>query len=146
MTSSAVTASQQHYVMACMRPNFSQSIDTSRPHTLLTENMKRSGTLEYRYDDTLETVLVPNVWYNQTWQVRVEAVRFDATRADEQAQKYEKNPPYGMTAQMAADIARRYRERAVRIRAEADRMAAAAKVAHPVHASQMRLDYGPAVF
>lgn len=125
----AATVSQPRYDMPCMRSNYAQSLDVARPYTLLTENAKRSGILEYRYDDTLETVLVPNVWYNQTWQMQVETVRFEAARAESQTQTYERTPPYWMTEQMAADVARRYRDRAVRLRAKADRMTAA-KSAH----------------
>lgn len=145
VTPGAASAPPQ-YTMPCMYPNFAQVLDIHRPHTLLTTNARRSGVLEYRYDDTQETVIVPNIWYNQTWQTRVEAIRFDAFLAEEQAQKYEKNPPRGVTPKMAADIARRYRKRAARIRSEADRMAAACVDGYPVQASRADLDYGPAVF
>lgn len=49
---------------------FAQGLDTSRPHTPLTENIQFSGSLLYRYEDTKEEVTVPNIWYNQTFQIR----------------------------------------------------------------------------
>lgn len=133
------------HTICCMRSDFSQALDFTRPHTLLTENSKRSGNLEYRYDDTGESTLVPNIWYNQTYQVRVEAIRWDAKLADERAAQYDRNPPFGMHPDAAADIARRYRERATRIRAEADKMEVAGKAEFPVQASQVQVDYGPQV-
>lgn len=133
------------YKMPCMRKDFSQALDSSRPHTLLTENPKRSADLVYRYDDTGETALVPNIWYNQTFQVRAEAIRWDAMRAEERAIKYEAGPPYGMSAATAADIARRYREYAARIRSEATRMEVAGSSEYPVRAARMDVNYGDAV-
>lgn len=125
-----------------MRPEFAQSLDCTRPHTLLTENPLRSGTLEYRYDDTGEPVLVPNIWYNQTSSMRVGALRFDAKTAEDTAERYERNPPLSLTPQAAANIACRYRERAARIRAEASRMEAAGRASHPVAAARLPVDYG----
>lgn len=134
-----------NYKMPHMRADFSQSLDASRPHTLLTENPKRSANLVYRYDDTGETALVPNIWYNQTFQVRAEAVRWDAMRAEEKATEYEAGPPYGMSVAAAADIARRYREYAVRIRSEATRIEMAGKSDFPVRAARLDVNYGDVV-
>jgi hypothetical protein len=62
-----------------MRPDFAQSIDRSRPRGLLTANPLRSGSLQYRYTDTDETITVPNIWYNQTVESNVSRIRYDAT-------------------------------------------------------------------
>lgn len=46
---------------------FEQSLDKTRPRVLvLPANARKSHTLHYRYTDTGEEVVVPNVWYNQT--------------------------------------------------------------------------------
>ena len=121
---------------------FEQQLDASRPHTLLTTDTKYSGSLQYRFDDTDEVVTVPNIWYNQTYQTRAAAVRFEAQRADEMAAKYDRCPPLGMTPNASKDVARRYRERAALIRAEADRMIAAGEADFPVRAALLTLDYG----
>lgn len=126
-------------------PTFAQSVDPDRPHTLLTENTRFSGSLLYRYDDTGETVSVPNIWYNQTFDARVAYVRYEAQMQDAHAARYENNPPYNITQAAAKDIARRHRERADRIRAEAARMEAAGEAAYPVKASRLQLDYGELV-
>jgi hypothetical protein len=62
-----------------LRPDFAQSLERSRPHELVArfEGGKliapnRCSTLQYRYLDTSETVTVPNIWYNQTLDMRVE--------------------------------------------------------------------------
>lgn len=124
---------------------FEQCIDTDRPHTLLTLDVKTSGSLEYRYDDTLEVVTVPNIWYNQSYQTRIAAIRWEAQVQDEHAVRILRNPPLNCSLVAAADIARRYRARAERIRAEAVRMATAGQASHPVAASRMPLDYGELV-
>ncbi|MDK9702495.1 MAG: hypothetical protein OEL20_05095 [Sulfuritalea sp.] len=123
-------------------PTFQQCLDPARPHTLLTEDTRRSGTLPYFYDDTQERVAVPNVWYNQTFQTRVATVRWNAMRVFERAAQIQRSPPYGLTPAAAADIARRYRARGERMRTEADRMEAAGRALHPVAASHLPLNYG----
>jgi hypothetical protein len=61
-----------------LRPDFAQSLERNRPHELLARfadgrliHSKRCSTLKYRYLDTNETVTVPNIWYNQTLEMRV---------------------------------------------------------------------------
>lgn len=127
------------------QPQFIQSLDVERPHSLLTKDTKFAGSLEYRYDDTGEVVSVPNIHYNQPFDQRAEAVRFDAQRADEQAESILKSAPVYITTERAAELSRLHRERAARIRAEADRMIAAGVKTHPVAAARMQLDYGPNV-
>lgn len=126
-----------------MRTDFAQSLDVDRPHTLLTQDTKHSGSLEYRYDDTGETACVPNIWYNQTGLVRAQAVRWEATKELERAAHMEKYPPHDMTTAMVKNICQRKRERAARINAEADRMVAAIIPTHPGAAARLKLDYGP---
>lgn len=124
------------YCMPCNQANFAQCLDVQRPHTLITDGPNRSGTLEYRYDDTAETVVVPNIWYNQTWQVRAAAARYEASAIDERAHRYEQLPPGGVSPREAADIARRLRIRADRLRADAARMVAERDDARPVLVSR----------
>lgn len=68
-------------------PNFSQSLDRSRPHELVIKMHKdkpvdpiRQGSLTYRYTDTGELALVPNIWYNQTREMRVLHWEWEAKR------------------------------------------------------------------
>ena len=127
--------------------SFTQSVDFKRPHKLLnTANPKFCGTLVYEYLDTAERISVPNIWYNQGFQMRVAAVRYEAQKNIERAVQFETSTPYNMTEAMAQNIAKRYRERAARINAEADRMFAAGVEDYPTAASQMALNYGPNVF
>lgn len=124
-----------------MKPNFGQSIDITRPHTLLTVDTKHNGQLEYRYDDTQEVVTVPNIWYNQTYQTRVAGVRWQAQLRDEAADRYLRVPPLNLTKPQIDQVAAQYRSSARRIRSEADRMQAAGVATHPVAASHMQLDF-----
>lgn len=126
-------------------PAFEQSVDVSRPHTLLTINTRAHGSLLYRYDDTGEAVTVPNIWYNQPYLTRVGAVLYEADRRDEFATRIESCPPLHVSRDSAADIARRFRERANKIRSEAVRMKGAGSDSHPVAASRIELDFGPNV-
>lgn len=115
--------------------SFAQALNADRPHTLLTSNPKRSGTLAYRYDDTGEVVRVPNIWYNQTFQTRVATIRWDAQVLDDQAAMFEQHPPLGMSVVAAADIAGRLRLKAAQRRAQADVIELAGNPAYPVLAS-----------
>lgn len=74
-----------------LRPDFSQSLDRSRPHELLVPMVKgkpqdpsRMGNLTYRYLDTDETVTVPNIWYNQTVAMRLSWWEFAVRRTEQQ--------------------------------------------------------------
>jgi hypothetical protein len=62
-----------------LRPDFAQSLERKRPHELVARfaggkliSPNRCSTLQYRYLDTGETVTVPNIWYNQTLDMRVD--------------------------------------------------------------------------
>lgn len=73
-----------------LREDFSQSLDRSRPHELLPQRVKgkeldpsRCGNLRYRYTDTAETCTVPNIWYNQTRDMRVSWWEFEVSRRQE---------------------------------------------------------------
>lgn len=121
---------------------FAQCIDVSRPHSLLTVDPRRSGNLVFKYEDTGEFVRVPNVWYNQTFQVRVSAVLWDADCAEEWAARMLARPPLGLSPAAVSNIAARYRARATQIRGEAQRMAREGSDTHPVAAARMQLDYG----
>lgn len=122
------------------RSNFQPALDVNRPHTALTLNPAKSSSLRYRYDDTQEEIEVPNVWYNQTYQERVAAVRWQAQLQDEAANQYAKTPPLGRSPEAVRNFVERYRAKAIRIRSEAERMEAAGSVAHPVAASLLTLN------
>lgn len=68
-----------------LREDFAQSVDRTRPLELIVPviagkaaNPIRLSCLLYRYLDTMETVTVPNIWYNQTVEMRVEHWRWQA--------------------------------------------------------------------
>jgi hypothetical protein len=95
------------YTPAYLLADFSQSIDRTRPRTLLTQDPIRSGTLQYRYTDTGETVTAPNIWYTQTVEANVARLRFQAEQKDEHARKLSEDPPYGESKQtLRREIAR----------------------------------------
>jgi hypothetical protein len=125
--------------------NFQQSIDETRPHTCLTVDPKHSGSLAYRYDDTQEVVTVPNIWYNQTYQERVAAVRWQAQLKKEAADKFQKYPTLGLSEIAVANIVARYRAEATRILGEAARMEKAGVPAYPVAAARIQLNFSEAV-
>jgi hypothetical protein len=74
-------------------PNFAQALDRSRPRTLLTARLETAGHLQYRYQDTGKTVTVPNTWYNQPVEARVEHWRRRADEHDVLAARLMKDPP-----------------------------------------------------
>jgi len=127
-------------VLANKRAGFQQTIDANRPHTLLTVDTRSRGTIRYRYDDTLEEIEVPNIWYNQPYTDRAEAVRWQAKLKEEAADRYAKYPPIGQSTADVAIVVEGYRARAARIRAEAARMEMAGSATHPVAASLLRLN------
>ncbi len=75
-----------------LRPDFAQSLDRDRPRELIIplvkgkpapEKLKRMGSLEYRYLDNGETTTVPNIWYNQTLEMRLSWWSFEEQRTRE---------------------------------------------------------------
>lgn len=125
-----------------MNPIRIEALDVTRPHTLLTENPMRSGSLTYRYDDTQEMVLVTNIWYNQPFPVRVNYVRYQAMRQEEFARNFARHPPLDLSPAAVSTKVAKYKDYAKRIRAEADRMESAGLAAYPVAASRMDINYG----
>lgn len=70
-----------------LREDFSQSLDRTRPHELVIRmhkgkpvNPSRCSCLLYRYTDTGETATVPNIWYNQTLEMRLSHWMFETER------------------------------------------------------------------
>lgn len=117
------------------RSSFTQSIQIDRPHTLLTRNVRRSGQLTYRYEDTGEEIDVPNVWYNQTYQMRVNYLRSLAADKEAAAESFERHPiPSNLSIDAIAQVAQRFRATAKNLREEADALHAAGKETHPVAA------------
>lgn len=125
---------------------FAQCLDVGRPHTLLTTNPRRSGQLEYRYDDTGEVITVPNAWYNQSFQTRGVMLRWQADEALRHADHFRANPPFDCSMAVADDLVRRYQARAELFRSEALRMESAGDPLFPVAAGRMtlQLDLPPA--
>jgi hypothetical protein len=124
-----------------MAVNFQQSLDIDRPHSLLTEDTKRSASLRYRYDDTHEEVLVPNIWYNQTYKDRVGYFRFLAQTKEDSAAKFAKYAPVGMSSEEVVRMVSKLKEQAEKIRSEAKRMEDSGEDTHPVAASHIVLNF-----
>ncbi|MBK3780126.1 hypothetical protein G3A43_07635 [Paraburkholderia aspalathi] len=81
--------------------DFAQSVDRTRPLELIVPviagkaaNPIRLSNLQYRYTDTMETVTVPNIWYNQTVEMRVEHWRWQADYLFTLAQKAKEQLAY----------------------------------------------------
>lgn len=111
---------------------FAQHLDTARPHQLHSQNPKREGQLRYQYEDTGETVRVPNVWYNQTGQMRVAALRWEAAELREKAERTEKFPDTRLSLAARKQQAARIRARADELLLDADRLAALPEPVRPV--------------
>lgn len=88
----------------------------------LTAGDKRSSHLQY--GNGSETLLVPNIWYNQPVQWRIEAMHFYAARFREGAQALRKFPANSRNLERAAFNDRQAR----RLDDLADHMAATGKV------------------
>lgn len=144
ITNSSTAGKRSPAVQVGPMPAFSQALDTTRPHSLLTRNAANSGCLEYRYDDTGLHVRVPNCPYNQPYWMRVDYLRnWLARNADLKAEQWLRNPPFGASPEQAKAMALKHQTYARTIRAEADRMERAGSSTHPVAASSMILHFGP---
>ena len=104
------------YVMPSARPEFRQSLDHSRPFELMDAGkvgapMTRAPLfrphLEYRYTDTGENVLVPNVNYNQTKEMRSAHLRWVAQTKDEQIVALHKDAPHGWSPAILENVCSR---------------------------------------
>jgi len=74
--------------------NFQKAVNHRRNRTLLLTDSKRNANLlEYRYEDTGETIVVPNIWYNQTNDMQSSFLLFQAEQAIEKADVWSKTPP-----------------------------------------------------
>lgn len=124
-----------------MSQNFQQSIDATRPHTLLTPSTQFSGSLEYRYDDTGEVVSVPNIWYNQPFQARVGWIRYQAQLAEDAATQLKRFGAYKASPQAINILIQKHTSRAEGIRAEANRIESQGSPTHPVAASHLELKF-----
>ena len=114
---------------------FQQTIDQNRPHTCLTGNTKFSGQLEYRYDDTGETVTVPNIWYNQSYRTRAEASLWEAERKLESALEIETDMRSTLSLESRIQIATRIRVGAAELRELARKLMEAGDDKFPVKAT-----------
>ncbi|GAB3242383.1 hypothetical protein [Chitinimonas naiadis] len=104
-------------------PLFQQTLDRSRPHELLLEGADpfRCGQLKYRYLDTGSIVLVPNLWYNQTPEMRAQSYEAQAAQLDQLAESMAKRPSNLMVPQEIRDLLAHYKQQAVAFRAQAAR-------------------------
>lgn len=118
-------------VIPCELPNFRQSLDRERPHKLLdtTPNGQptklepnRRHQLVYQYTDTGDTVVVPNVWYNQTVAMRSSHTRWLAEQREERVATMRANIPLGWTEWMVENVAVRMLANAAVLREHADKM------------------------
>jgi hypothetical protein len=64
-----------NHQLPCDRPNFHQALPSDRNWTLLTDDGKRAGQLEYADDEGVR-IIVPNIWYNQPVAWRIEFYLF----------------------------------------------------------------------
>lgn len=128
-----------------MNIKFQESIDATRPHTLMTTDAKFSGQLDYRYDDTGEIVMVPNIWYNQTFKERVAWIRYQAQLSEDFGKDIQRNGSLKLTPQQAQALAQKHFARAAAIRAEANRVEAQGTNTHPVAASKLELKFPDAI-
>jgi hypothetical protein len=110
------------YVPAYLRPDFAQSLDRSRSRTLLTSHPSRSPDLQYRYDDSGQTVTVPNIWYNQTIEARVGHLRWQAQNYEIRAAAVRDNKPYWVAPRLALKLADRLMTRGLVYREVAKRL------------------------
>lgn len=119
------------------QPRHEASIDVARPHQLLSHDPKRVATLEYRYTDTNEVVTCPNIWYNQPFETRLDALSFQAEQIEASVRKLQDMPPILMTAEDLAATSARMTGIANRLRDIAKRVKDAADPAFPVAASRL---------
>lgn len=121
------------YVAPYQLPNFRQSLDKNRPHRLLDENVyggptklpaNRRHQLVYQYTDTGDTVVVPNVWYNQTPAMRAGYARFLAQQREDRVEAMRRNTPLGWTEWMVDNVAPRMLANAAKLREHADKLEA----------------------
>lgn len=68
---------------------FMQSLDPTRSVTLVTPPglAKREAQLVYKYDDNGELVSVPNIWYNQTREMRIEHLEWRTAQEQKQLER-----------------------------------------------------------
>src|SRR3546814_18170025 len=80
---------EQPYCPAYKREGFRQSLG-DREGWVLDEGDKVSGALVYRKGE--EVAVVPNIWYNQPVEWRIEAMIWPAERARNSAERLGKKP------------------------------------------------------
>jgi len=99
--------------------NFQQIVDHSRIRILLTTDPKKTRQLEYRYTDTMETVVVPNIWYNQTNDMQANFLLFQAEQAIAKANVWSKSPPANTSSTTIAETFAGYTKQANRLKQNA---------------------------
>lgn len=104
-------------------PLFQQTLDRSRPHELQMDGIDpfRSGQLKYRYLDSGELVVVPNLWYNQTPEMRAQSYEAQAVQLDQLADAMSRRASYLMLPQEMRELLAHYKQQAVAFRAQAAR-------------------------
>jgi 8-oxo-dGTP pyrophosphatase MutT (NUDIX family) len=114
------------HVIPCDLPNFSQSLDRTRPHKLLDVNPygkptklppNRRHQLVYEYTDTGDSVVVPNAPYNHTPEMLASAMRWEAQFREERVAQMRARTPDGWTPWMVENVAERVLANAQKLRA-----------------------------
>lgn len=75
-------------------PRFVQSPDLDRPMTMLTVDPRRAGQLVYRYLDSGETVVVPNIPCNQPAGLRAATLAWRLQQMKSELQRRLADSPY----------------------------------------------------
>lgn len=99
--------------------DYAEQLDRTRRHQLLSEPSVFALSLRYRYADTGETVTVPNVWQNQTPEMRATALRARADVLEKSAGALASELPGGVHAGEAEDVIERVRTEVNRLRRQA---------------------------
>lgn len=101
------------------------SLDRTRPLELLNEkDAKTVHQLHYRYVDTGEEVLVPNIWYNQTVQMLIDNMQYNVDRQYEAYQKMKQDRKHLLSLECPSENEKRaLREVTVGLNRQADLIA-----------------------
>ncbi len=104
-----------------MKPSFAQAVPSDRPFRMV-EGTIRTGLLVYE-DTTGQRVSVPNIWYNQPVEWRINAALFYADCAHETVERFRAS-----RIAWQRDMAQRAAKSEARLRALADEMRNSGKI------------------
>lgn len=110
-------------------PTFEQSVPPDGNWALVGPYDKRSGILTYEHRETGQRITVPNVWYNQPVEARIETMEWYAARHDEcEATCLAEAERFPSTRKRRLEQAEQARSCAKRLRDLADEMRRTGKV------------------